>query len=214
MGDSDDGPRDVWYCKECPLRSECSDPAWERKKPWGYERETCVEMVAEHLLRSGKHEHVTSQDEANCIAEDADYATYEEKGNKRRRAITPPRNPRGRRGAPAIGASAPMQPGTEMVQALLGAVQQLAASGASSSAVPSARPLGLEVATRPRGGVGGGATISMNEHEFRSIIDSAGRARNSADQAHQLCLAAARQFQAEATVMEEVVAHLRGSLRN
>jgi hypothetical protein len=201
------------------LNLECSETAWNRMKPWGYDQGTCIAMVAEHLLRSGKHQEITNQEDADCLAEGAEYATYEEKGTKRRRAISPTREPRPKRttSASAIGAAPPAfaPPAADVVQALIAGLQHhAAASSAGPPPPPSTRPLGLEVATRPRGGVGGGATISMNEHEFRSIIDSANRARNSADQAHTLCLAAARQFQAEATVMEEVVAHLRGSLRN
>ena len=196
------------------MNLECSETAWNRMKPWGYDQGTCIAMVAEHLLRSGKHKEITNQEDADCLAEGAEYATYEEKGTKRRRAISPTREPRPKRttSASAIGAAPPAfaPPAADVVQALIAGLQHhAAASSAGPPPPPSTRPLGLEVATRPRV-----ATITVNEHEFRSIIDSASRARNSADQAHQLCLAAARQFQAEAGVMEEVVAHLRSTLWN
>jgi hypothetical protein len=189
--------RTVYFVRECPCAEECSVQAWNRCAHWSYEgHEAVLEMVAKHLISSGKH--MKTSEEAEKLAgeaivheEDETYAereTYrrqlerQDEIKRERSMLRPPSSPppdakRATRRAPHLADS------VDVVRILK---------------PPASERLRLQKAHKPDD------VVFLRVSEAKIILDSIERAKASAEQMKRLSMRAAGEFESKAAAMHAV----------
>ena len=222
----------VFYAKQCPCIDECSSAAWDRDKTWSWESiDDVIKKVSRHLIRSGKHVDITRADDAEPYANTVEIETYEEPIEKyeewlrdqegaqlqaardktvdarapsKRRPMTPPI---GMAPSPKLSRHDDM---SSVVAAAAEAATKVAVAACRSALAQtsSAASGSGQLDTMPRPG----RMVTIREGHLRGVIDSVNRARRSARQAEQLCVAASRQFANEGSVLDEVLDVMNSTL--
>ena len=190
-----------FYAKECPYADECSATNFKSWGCWGWTEESCRAQVLKHLKNSGKHkEHVPAGESRDTeyemmvegmeLEEDV-YDTSQDTHVSKRQRVDDKGKSKGR-------PSASSADGDGDGHGVVGAVGAHPA-GRSLAAICSG---GLQQNMRRHGDAMGGSPITRQD--LCEVSDALGRCVSSARHAQRLSAMAAKAFQEEATIFEEV----------
>lgn len=183
-----------FFVEKCPLEEQCSQQAWKRASVWGPTVEICHQKLERHLRMSGIH--LLSREDAESMVAVAEVKFFEGEYEPDGDARPPRKKPRH---APRGGASEPSRDERlirRTIETVMGqSASQVAAS--SSALAPRAPP---------------GGTITLRVTELQTAIDCTSRALHAAQQAHRLCVGAARAFSDEASALQGAHDNLRSIL--
>ena len=178
-----------FYAPACPYADECNQQNFKSWNCWGWTEESCRAQVMKHLKNSGKHkEHVPAGENRDLeyemmveslVLEEDVYDTAQDHVSKRMR-VDDAGKAKGKGDGDGVASGA-------------------SSSGRSIAAICSG---GLQQGMRRHGDALVGSPITRQD--LCEVSDALGRCVSSARHAQRLSAMAAKAFQEEATIFEEV----------
>ena len=172
-----------FYAKECPLGHECSEQNFKSWSPWGWTEEACRAQVLRHLKAGGKHkENVPKGESRGDMYETlvAEMELYEDVYDQSQHV------PKRRRVEDGFAESMPKM--------IVGPQQ------------PTHPPDFVMLMGRASASSSSGAPVTRQD--LREVSDALNRCVTSARHAQRLSAMAAKAFDDEAVIFEEVKAYM------
>ena len=205
-------PVTYWDCKECPLKEECNEKNFRGWKPWGPTEQAARDIVLEHLMNCGLHkiEGLDRGDEFTALANECviDEVPWVERRSKRGRTSGWDGPEFSEAACPPRGAASAFKTVIELAQSAVDA--GLAGPRPGKRAIGAPLPEGPSPSAAPsRSSAVAVRRQMVTNVEIREVVDSLGRCITSARHAQKLSSMAARAFEDEAAIFEEVRDNLK-----
>ena len=202
-----------WVCKACPLAEECREKNFRQWKCWGDTLDSCKQRVMDHLVGSGLHQDVSSEDRTDtyqCAVEQAESVEESSAASVGGQRGTKRAHPSSR-----LEACPEERPDVFIERSASGGGRGRGSRDAAEEAVPIQqlerrmvlRESDDAVLPAPRRAATN--TVCMSVTELKAITDSLHRASKSAAALGRVCQAAAGACRDEKEIIDEAREALR-----